>query len=99
MNNLMLTLNAADVSRLRGLVAAVEGEMALVLGTLTTPETQPRKTALEMTWSNLVKMLDLGPEPEMRVCPSCKQLCMLGATRCGTCWQHLPALTPKAKAA
>ena len=99
MNNLMLRFSAADVSRLRTLVAGVEKKMALVLSTLTTAEGQPRKTALEMTWSNLVGMLDLGPEPEMRVCPECKHPCMLGATRCGNCWSHLPALATKAKAA
>jgi hypothetical protein len=99
MNNLMLTLNAADVSRLRTMVAAVEREIALVLSTLTTAEAQPRKRALEMTWSNLVGMLDLGPEPEMRVCPECKHPCMMGATRCGNCWSHLPAVAATAKAA
>jgi hypothetical protein len=96
MNNLMLTLNAADVSRLRTIVAAVDKEMALVLST---PEEQPRKQALEMTWSRLVAMLDLGPEPEMRVCPECNHLCMAGATLCVNCWKHLPALATKAKAA
>ena len=99
MNNLMLTLNAADVSRLRTMVAAVEKEMALVLGTLTSPETQPRKAALETTWANLVGMLDLGSEPEMRACPECKHLCMIGATRCANCWKPLPALAAKAQAA
>lgn len=93
MNNLMLTFSAADVSRLRTLIAEVEKEIGLVLGTLTTAEGPPRKTALEMTWSSLVGMLDLGPEPEMRVCPECKHPCMLGATRCGHCWTSLPALS------
>lgn len=99
MNNLMLRFSAADVSRLRALVGGVEEEMALVLGTLTTAEAQPRKTALEMTWSNLVGMLDLGPEPEMRVCLQCKHLCMVGATRCVNCWSRLPALATKARPA
>ena len=99
MNNLMLRFSAADVSRLRTLVAGVEKEMALVLSTRTPAEGQPRKTALEMTWSSLVGMLDLGPEPEMRVCPECKHLYMAGATLCGECWNHLPALATKAKAA
>jgi hypothetical protein len=99
MNNLMLRFSAADVSRLRTLVAGVEKEMALVLSSLTTAEGQPQKTALEMTWSNLVGMLDLGPEPEMRVCPECKHLCMAGATLCGNCWNHLPAIATREKAA
>lgn len=96
MNNLMLTFNAADVSRLRTLVAAAEKEMALVLNT---PDEQARKKALEMAWSRVVGMLDLGPEPEMRECPECKHPCMARATLCANCWTHLPALATNAKAA
>jgi len=99
MNSYMLTFNTADVSRLRSLVAEVEKELALVVSALATPEGQLRKTALETTWSNLINMLDLGPEPEMWVCPECKHLCMVGATRCGNCWSHLPAIATKAEAA
>jgi hypothetical protein len=95
MNNLMLTFSGVELSRLRTLVAAVGKEIALVPGAATAAESQPPRTALDMTWSRLVAMLDLGTEPEMRECPACKHLCMLGASRCGHCWSSLPAVKAK----
>jgi hypothetical protein len=91
MNNVMLSFAGADLSRLRTLVAAVEKEIALVPGA-TTATSQTSKSALDMSWSRLVEMLDLGTEPERRECPNCKHLCTLGASRCGRCWGSLPAL-------
>ncbi len=91
MNNLMLSFSGADLSRLRALVTAVGKEIALAPGA-TAPASQPPRTALDMTWSRLVEMLDLGTEPKMRTCPACKHTCALGATRCGHCWSSLPAL-------
>jgi len=98
MNNLMLTFSMPDVSRLRALVTTVDKEIALVAGGTAAQGGAP-KTPLMTAWSSLVGMLDLGPEPEMRVCPSCKQSCMLEATRCGYCWASLPVLGTKEKAA
>ncbi|MBN2577266.1 MAG: hypothetical protein JXP73_22075 [Deltaproteobacteria bacterium] len=95
MNNLMLTFSGLELSRLRTLVEAVGKEIALVPGAATTAESQTPWTALDMTWSRLVEMLDLGTEPEMHECPACKHLCMLGATRCGHCWTSLPTLKAK----
>jgi hypothetical protein len=93
MNNLMLSFSGTDLSRLRTLVAAVGKEIALVPGAVTTAASP--KTPLDMTWSRLVDMLDLGTEPEMRSCPTCKNLCALGASRCGHCWTSLLPLIPK----
>jgi hypothetical protein len=97
MNNLTLAFSGVDLSRLRTLVAAVDKEVALVMGAATAAESQTPRSALDMTWSRLVAMLDLGAEPEMRECPSCKSLCMLGATRCGHCWTTLPTLKAQEK--
>jgi hypothetical protein len=99
MNNLMLSFSGADLRRLRTMVTAVGKEIALVPGAATTAENQGPKTALDMTWSSLVEMLDLGSEPEMRECPECKHLFTLGATRCGHCWTSLPAPAARAKLA
>jgi hypothetical protein len=99
MNDLMLHFSGGDLSRLRALVAAVDKEIEHSRGTPAPAEAPPPKTALELTWSRLVDMLDLGAEPEMRTCPKCKALCMLGATRCSQCWASLPALSAKAKQA
>jgi hypothetical protein len=90
MNNLMLSFSGAQLSQLRSLVNAVDKEIAKA-----TAEGEGPKTALDMTWSQLVALLELGPEPEMRECPSCKHSCMLGATRCWHCWSALPALKMK----
>jgi len=64
----------------------------LAKDTAATAEPQTPRTALEITWSNVVQMLDLGTEPEMRACPECKHLCPVGATRCVHGWSGLPAL-------
>lgn len=91
MNNLMLHFSGADLSRLRNLVASVGKEIENSRAPLSPGQGKPPKTALEMTWSRLVEMLDLGAEPEMQTCPNCKALCMQGATRCSQCWHSLPA--------
>ena len=92
MNNLMLSFSGANLTRLRTLVIAVGKEIALVPRAAMTDERQAPKTALDVAWSELVEMLDLGAEPEMRECPGCRHLCPLGATRCGHCWVSLPAV-------
>jgi hypothetical protein len=90
MNDRMLSFSGAEVSQLRALVLAVEGEMAKDPGTVTVAGSQPEKSALAVAWSRVVGMLDLGPEPEMRACPQCRSLCPSGASRCGHCWTAMP---------
>jgi hypothetical protein len=99
MNNQMLTFSGTDLSKLRTLVTAVGIEIAHVPGAATTAGNQSTKTDLATTWSNLVTMLDLGSEPEIRECPQCKHACAIGASRCGHCWTSLPALSRKEKLA
>lgn len=90
MNNLMLSFSGADLVRLRGLVGDVAKQIALVPGGTESTEVQTPRTALDLTWSRLVETLDLGTQPEMRICPECQHECMLKATRCGHCWVALP---------
>lgn len=80
----------ATRSRLRALVATIDREIALV------PEQGAAKPSggLLASWSELVGLLALGPEPEMRACPVCKRLGMREATLCGFCWTKL---TPPGK--
>jgi hypothetical protein len=99
MNNLTLSLSGADLSRLRTLVAAVDKEIVHDSGSSTAAGSQTPKSALNTTWSRLVEMLDLGTEPEMRTCPTCKHLCTLGTTRCSHCWTSLLPLIPKERVA
>jgi hypothetical protein len=99
MNNLMLSSSGADLSRLRTLVAAVDKEVVHDSGSSTAADGQTSKSALNTTWSCLVEMLDLGTEPEMRTCQTCKHSCTLGATRCDHCWTSLLPLTAKERVA
>jgi hypothetical protein len=47
--------------------------------------------------ARLEKVLALGPEPELRECPTCHRLGMRAATLCGYCWTSLepPAREPR----
>jgi hypothetical protein len=89
MNDQMLSFSGAELSRLRTLVHAVAHEIAQ-LSPATAGDVHP-KTALDLTWSRLVELLDLGTEREMRDCPHCKHPHPVGATLCGYCWTALPA--------
>jgi len=97
MNNLMLRLSGVELSRLRTLVGEVDKEIAHASTAPAGGDIQ--KTTLDTTWSRLVLMLDLGSEPVMRECPTCKGLCMSGATRCIHCWNSLPTLKATEKPA
>ncbi len=96
MNNLRLNFSGPELSRLRTLVEAVERQIRLVQDPAAAGEGPAPRSALDMTWSKLIEMLDLGTEPAMQTCPHCHGLWMAGATRCGNCWASLPAMTPRA---
>jgi hypothetical protein len=49
-------------------------------------------TALVTSWASLVRLLDVGPEPEVRQCPFCTETIMRAATRCMHCWGKSVAL-------
>jgi len=66
--------------KLRGLVQTLERELEALPGD---------RDAAKLACAGLVAALDLGPEPEVRACPKCGTLGMLGASRCGHCWAHL----------
>jgi len=75
-------------SRLRTAIAAIEVEIAHL------PEqgTAGGVTGLRSSFSELVSLLALGPEPEIRECPVCGRIGMRAATLCGYCWTKLPPL-------
>jgi hypothetical protein len=78
-------------SRLRGLVDKVDQELSL-LPTLVDAKDGSQPNGLRGAWAELVEQLALGPEPEVRDCPSCGHICMRTATICGHCWSKLPEL-------
>jgi hypothetical protein len=76
-------------SRLRATVATIGREISRLPkqdaghGGGTSPN------GLLASFADLVEQLALGPEPEVRECPVCKQIGMRTATRCGYCWTRL----------
>jgi len=78
-------------TRLRVLVAHVESTIA----GLRTAETDD-KQALERAWASLVVGLDLGREPDLRTCPSCRRSILHAAVRCRYCMRSSPAGTSQA---
>ena len=70
---------------LRGAVASVNRAMER-LGREGMTRTEAASAPLLGLWRNLVVMLDLGPSPNLRVCPACGYAGMQTATRCGFCW-------------
>jgi hypothetical protein len=80
--------DGSDVERerLRAVVATIDREMS---GASTTG-------ALSASWAELVKLLGLGPAPDVRECPSCHRSAMRAATLCGYCWTKLSPLAPRA---
>lgn len=72
-------------SRLRATVAAVEREIERL------PAQDP---ALSAAFADLEEQLALGPEPEVRTCPTCGEVAMRAALRCSNCWVALPPRAP-----
>ena len=68
-------------SRLRTIMAALEREIAQL------PGNPP--SGLASAFAQLVALLALGPEPEVRACPACRHIGMRAATLCGNCWTKL----------
>jgi len=76
--------SAAVLPGLRAIVAAIDRQMSEL----------PQATTSELrgSWIQLVKLLALEPEPQLRACPACNHVGMRGATRCGYCWIQLSPL-------
>lgn len=47
---------------------------------------------LQAAWAELLKLLAIEPEPEVRECPTCKRNVMRAARMCGHCWTKLKPL-------
>jgi hypothetical protein len=74
----MTTHPDARRSRLRAMMTEVELAM-----------TASGTEGMRPAWDRLVAALDLGPEPDVRTCPSCGAIAMRAATLCGHCWSPL----------
>jgi hypothetical protein len=61
---------------------------------------EPTSNAVVMSevlllWSELVAILALGPEPEVRECDHCGCIIMKEATICGSCWMPTSKSQPE----
>lgn len=80
-------------SRLRAAISTIEKEVAR----LPAPEGEDSGSArhgLLAGVASLSTLLALGPEPEVRTCPTCKKIGMRAASMCGHCWTKLTPLEP-----
>jgi hypothetical protein len=81
---------SAQKARLRPVIAAIDGHLSR-LSAASATGTGPATPPLLDSWAELVRLLDLGPAPEMRACPTCGRGGLRAATRCGFCWSALPS--------
>jgi hypothetical protein len=89
MNNPQFTGPDAVRSRLRAAMSMLERAIASLPKPTGEPGGATTPSALVAAFDDLAKQLALGPDPELRACPSCKQFGMRAATRCGNCWTRL----------
>jgi hypothetical protein len=73
---------------LLNVVGVIERDLAR-LPTQTSAEDGETLAEVRAFWGELVGLLALEPALELRECPSCKQVGMRSATRCGYCWIKL----------
>jgi len=83
-------------ARLRSIVAIIDREISRLPRLTTTEGHGTTEDALIVSWAELVRLLALGPAPELRECPVCKHIGMRTATRCGYCWTSLLPFTSAA---
>lgn len=76
-----------SLATMRSLITVMDRELA----------TTPRSDELRKAWTEMVEVLALGPEPQLRTCPSCGEIGMRAATRCSRCWSALTPLAPETK--
>ena len=79
----------AQRTRLRTIVAAIDLTMSRLPTSVTSDDGSTPNSGALAAWNELVALLALGPEPEMRQCPVCGQIIRRAATRCRSCWSNL----------
>jgi hypothetical protein len=82
----------AKTANLHIVMSVIEHKLAAL------PGTHDAETIAELRsfWGELVTLLALPANHELRECPSCHQMAMRAATRCGHCWTKLAKLVPPA---
>ena len=83
------SLPDGERSRLRAIVASLEQEISRLPRPVTAADGTTPSDPIRASWAELVAMLAMGPEPEVRECPVCGRIGMRAATICGYCWTKL----------
>ena len=76
-------------SRLRAAVASVTDAFAKMPTISGASSSSVAERELHASWTALVDLLALGPEPALRECPSCGKSGIRNATLCSNCWAKL----------
>ena len=79
---------SAHNASLRPVVAAIDRHLSHL--SATEIKSGSEIPQLLESWAELVRLLALGPAPEMRACPVCGHGGLRAAARCGFCWTALP---------
>jgi hypothetical protein len=98
MSNSPLELPGSERASLRAAVETVNRQVSSLKGHATLEEFRAATDTLVGSFTELVKLLDLGEAPALRECPRCKHLGMRAASRCGYCWIDLAPLADEAAA-
>jgi hypothetical protein len=85
----MVGSSEAERSRLRAIVAGIGRELGRLPAREASEGADAPAERLRASFAELVDLLALGPEPELRECPACGRLGRRDATRCGGCWAKL----------
>jgi hypothetical protein len=96
MNSAPFEISDGDRSRLRAVVATIDRELSCLSLEGTAEDHREAQRGLAVSWAQLVELLEVGPAPEVRECPTCRHVCMRAATLCGHCWTTLGSLPPGA---
>jgi hypothetical protein len=75
--------------QLRAVIADMNHQLERLLHQANSEEAQKTVAEVMASFAALVKLLALGPVPEVRECPFCKRTVMRAATLCGYCWAKL----------
>jgi hypothetical protein len=89
MNETKLDISDGQRAQLRVLIAAIQIDIGCLSREGTAEAHSAAALTLRASWAGLVEILDVGPAPEVRTCPSCGNVGMRAALRCGYCWKAL----------
>jgi hypothetical protein len=75
--------------KLREVVSTIDAELSSLSRGRTVEEYRLATGDLRASWTELVRLLELGAAPDVQSCPNCERIIMREATRCGYCWTEL----------